>query len=110
MALNRFLNSLKLSWNERNLKWGTLLAFLVVVLLVLGYITRQQAGTILVLIGTVVMAFTLNVKKQYNDELKELVEKHKNLIQITDVTVLCGKIKICLSFIIIGTLLQFPMT
>ncbi len=57
------------------------------------------------------MAFTLEVKKQYNGELSKVIEKHPELIQITEieVKVLFEKIKICLLFIILGTVLQFPM-
>jgi len=75
------------------------------------FISTKHIGLILVVIGTVWLAFSLSVKRQYSGEMRKAVDKfkknEKNLLELTEVKIDRFRFWIGLLFIAIGTIMQW---
>ena len=73
------------------------------------FISREHIGLILVVIGTIWLAFSVVIRRQYTSDLNKIVDREKRnfLIQPTEVTICRWKFWIGLLFIAGGTLLQW---
>jgi len=76
-----------------------------------GYMTYSHAGIILVFIGTVLLAFSLKVKRSYESETADVVDKLKkqfpHILEPTEVYIRPGYFRSGLIFVAIGSLLQW---
>ena len=73
------------------------------------FISREHIGLISVVIGTIWLAFSLVIRRQYIDDLGKIVDRKKlnSLIEPTEITICRWKFWIGLLFIAGGTLLQW---
>jgi len=71
--------------------------------------TRHHIGLLLVILGTVVLAFSTRIKSQIQDqELREKIQiNHPDLIQVTEAIIIRWRFWLGLTFIAIGTAFQW---
>jgi hypothetical protein len=74
-------------------------------------ITRAQAGIVLVVIGTVSLAFSVRIKRQYREGMEKVVDRLKTenprLMEPTETYIVRELFWIGLICIAIGSLLQW---
>jgi hypothetical protein len=75
-------------------------------------ISRQQIGLGLVLVGTVMVAYSVRIKDQYGDgpmgdAVKRAQERDPNIFAPADIKMNVAIFRVGLGLIIVGTLLQF---
>jgi len=73
-------------------------------------ISFRQIGIVLVVIGTIFLAFSVKVKRGYEDEPAKIVDNskvEKGLIEPTETSIVRGRFWIGLSLIGLGSLLQW---
>ena len=74
-------------------------------------ISRQQFGIILTIIGTIFLAFSVKMKRQYIEDMAKRVDdikkKNPNLIEPTETYIVQWLFWLGLFFIAVGSMLQW---
>ena len=77
----------------------------------MNWITRDQVGIVTVVVGTVLLAVSVKVKRQYNSDLSgtvdKLKEKSPNLVEVTETYISRPLFWSGLTLVAIGSMLQW---
>ena len=72
---------------------------------------RHRLGLVLVLVGTVLLAYSVRVKRQYSGEVARAVDRLKqqnpDLIEPTETEIILLRFRLGLGLVFLGTALQW---